>query len=181
MAQATCRWEELTETGFLSAVHEARGVCLLPLGVLENHGPHLPLGTDMIRAHRMAVDVASVEAAVVFPAMYLTANSEANIYPGTVVTRGSLLIPLLENVCDEISRNGLKKIIIFSGHGGNKWLLPLFVQLMLDSEKDYVVYFLNNRGVDPEAVGGTWITASSRKSLKPRTTVTPRMGGQRAA
>jgi creatinine amidohydrolase len=148
------RWEELSGPAFERAVEETGGVCILPLGVLEYHGAHLPLGTDMIRAHRMAIDVARVEPAVVFPVFFFTMNTECAVYPGGVVTRGELLLPLLENVCDEIARNGLRKIVIFSGHGGNKWLLPLFVQLMLDRRKDWVPYFLDNRGVDPEAVGG---------------------------
>jgi creatinine amidohydrolase len=148
------RWEELSGEQFEASVEKCRGVCILPIGVLEYHGPHLPLGTDMYRAYHVACEVAKVEPAIVFPALPFTANTECKIYPGGVVTRDHLLLDLLENVCDEIARNGLHKIVMFSGHGGNKWLLPLFVQLLLDKHKDYVVYFLNNRGVDPESVGG---------------------------
>jgi creatinine amidohydrolase len=148
------RWEELTGEAFEEAVEKCRGVCLLPIGVLEYHGPHLPLGTDMFRAHSVACEVAAVEPAIVFPVLPFTVNTECKIYPGGVVTRDRVLFDLLENLCDEIARNGLRKIILFSGHGGNKWFLPLFVQLMLDKNKPYVPYFLNNRGVDPEAVGG---------------------------
>ncbi|MCZ7573749.1 MAG: creatininase family protein [Ardenticatenaceae bacterium] len=148
------RWEELTGEAFEAAVEACRGVCILPIGVLEYHGPHLPLGTDTIRAHRMACDVAAVEPAIVFPVLPFTANTECKIYPGGVVTHDRLLFDLLENICDEIARNGLHKIILLTGHGGNKWFLPLFVQLMLDKNKAFIPYFLNNRGVDPEAVGG---------------------------
>ncbi len=148
------RWEELSGEEFEIAVEKCRGVCILPIGVLEYHGPHLPLGTDLYRAYHVACEVAAVEPAIVFPALPFTANVECKIYPGGVVTSDRVMFDLLENICDEISRNGLHKIIMFSWHGGNKWFLPLFVQLLLDKHKDYVVYFLNNRGVDPEAVGG---------------------------
>ena len=148
------RWEELTGDAFALAVEECGGVCILPLAVLEYHGPHLPLGTDMFRAQHMAVDVAKVEPAIVFPTLIYTANNECKLHPGGLVTQDELLFPLLENVCDEIGRNGMAKIVIFSGHGGNKWFLPLFVQLMLDKDKDWVPYALNNRGIDPDAVGG---------------------------
>ncbi len=147
-------WEELSGEEFEAAVETSKGVCILPIGVLEYHGPHLPLGTDMIRAHRMACDVAKVEPAIVFPVLPFTMNTECKIYPGGVVTREQVMIDLLENICDEIARNGLHKIIMFSGHGGNKWFLPMFVQSMLDKNKDFIPYFLNNRGVDPQAVGG---------------------------
>lgn len=148
------RWEEMTGEVFEVAVQQCRGVCLLPIGVLEYHGPHLPLGTDMIRAHYVACQVAAQEPAIVFPVLPFTVNTECKIYPGGVVAGDRLIFDLLENLCDEIGRNGLRKIVLFSGHGGNKWFLPLFVQLMLDKGKDYVVYFLNNRGIDPDAVGG---------------------------
>jgi len=148
------RWEELSGEAFQAAVKRCCGVCILPLGVLEYHGPHLPLGTDLYRAHYVACETAAAEPAIVFPALPFTVNTECKIYPGGVVTHDRLMFELLENICDEISRNGLHKIIAFSGHGGNKWFLPLFVQLMLDKNKDYVIYFLNNRGIDPDAVGG---------------------------
>ena len=80
------RWEEQTGEELAAAAEICRGVCLLPIGVLEYHGPHLPLGTDMIRAHRMACDVAEVEPAVVFPVLPSTMNAEAKLYPGSIAT-----------------------------------------------------------------------------------------------
>lgn len=148
------QWEKLNAGQFEEARTKSGGVCILPLGVLEYHGSHLPLGTDVFRAQRMACDVAEVEPAIVFPALPFGANVEAKIFPGSVVFENELVFSLLENVCDEISRNGFHKILLLSGHGGNKWLLPQFVLSMLDKEKDYVVYYPNSRGVDPDAVGG---------------------------
>lgn len=136
-------WEELTRLGFEEAVRRAEGVCILPLGVLEDHGPHLPLGTDMIRAHRLAGDVAAVEPALVFPPLFLTLNTECKIYPGGIVTRAELMLPLLENVCDEIARNGAHKIVLYSGHGGNRYFLPFFVQMMLDKKKTFIPYLVS--------------------------------------
>jgi hypothetical protein len=101
----------------------------------------------------VACEVAATEPAIVFSVLPFTTNTECKIDPGGVVTHDRVMFDLLENICDEIARN-VHKIIMFTGHGGNKWFLPLFVQLWLDKRKDYVVYFLNNRGVDPEAVGG---------------------------
>ncbi len=148
------QWENLSADEFEAGVESCGGVCILPVGVLEFHGSHLPLGTDMLRAHRMACDVAAAEPAIVFPVVPFGSNFEAKIYAGSVMTANDLLFPLLENICDEISRNGLHKILLLSGHGGNKWLLPQFALSLLDKGKDYVVYYLNSRGVDPDAVGG---------------------------
>ncbi|HEX8895087.1 MAG TPA: creatininase family protein, partial [Terriglobales bacterium] len=42
------KWEELTAPDFVQAIHQSQGVCLLPFGIIEKHGPHLPLGTDLL-------------------------------------------------------------------------------------------------------------------------------------
>jgi creatinine amidohydrolase len=60
------QWEQLTADDFRQAVADT-GVCLLALGVLERHSTHLPLGTDMLNAHRIACLAAEREPAVVFP------------------------------------------------------------------------------------------------------------------
>jgi creatinine amidohydrolase len=60
---------------------------------------------------------------------------------------------MLEATCDEIGRNGFKKIVIVNGHGGNPNLLRYFVQTRLSQPRDYVVYFFDpapNPAVDEE-------------------------------
>src|SRR4051794_19034067 len=47
-------WEELTGPDFISAVHQAQGLCVLPFGIIEKHGPHLPLGTDLINVRYLS-------------------------------------------------------------------------------------------------------------------------------
>src|SRR5271165_3531787 len=41
-------WEELTAADFTRAIEQSKGTCILPIGILEKHGPHLPLGTDLL-------------------------------------------------------------------------------------------------------------------------------------
>src|SRR4030081_4023892 len=60
-------WEELTGPDFISAVHQAQGVCVLPFGIIEKHGPHLPLGTDLINVRYASLQAARQEYAIVFP------------------------------------------------------------------------------------------------------------------
>jgi len=144
------RWENLTGGTFEDAVQQAQGVCVIPVGVIEYHGPHLPLGTDMMVCHEMACAAAEREAAIVYPAYHFGVNTETLRYPGGIRIKDELLFALLENICDEISRNGLKKIVLLSGHGGNRFFLPLFVQLALDKGKDYTPYYLSIVEGDPE-------------------------------
>ena len=148
------QWEQLRADQFEQAVKDTGGVCIVPVGVLEYHGNHLPLGNDAIIARYVAGEVAKLAPAIVFPVIHFSSNFEAKAVPGGIVIDNHLLFPLFENVCDEIARNGCKKIIFVSGHGGNKWFLPQFVMSMLDKGKDWVPYYCDARGKDPDAVGG---------------------------
>lgn len=136
------RWEELTADEFRGAVQQSMGTCLLPFGILEKHGPHLPLGTDLMNARYVALAAAETDFAVVFPEYYFGQIFEARHEPGTIAYSTSLQLQLLQETTDEMARNGCKKIIIVNGHGGNEYLLPYFAQTQLERERDYVVYVL---------------------------------------
>src|SRR5271169_4015562 len=58
-------WEELTAADFREGIHRSQGTCLLPFGILEKHGPHLPLGTDLLDVRYAALHAAEQEYAVV--------------------------------------------------------------------------------------------------------------------
>lgn len=148
------QWEQLRADQFEQAVKDTSGVCILPVGVLEYHGNHLPLGTDALIARYVAIQVAQLEPAIVFPVIHFSSNFETKALPGGITIDNQLLFALFENICDEIARNGCKKIVLISGHGGNKWFLPQFVLSMLDKDKDWVPYYCDARGKDPDAVGG---------------------------
>ena len=107
-------WEELTSKEFADACEKVKGTCIVPFGVYEKHGNHLPLGTDVMVARKIAREVAKIEPAVVFPDYYFGQIAEARHVPGTIFIAPELLYGLLENVCREISRNGLKKIILLN-------------------------------------------------------------------
>lgn len=136
----TVKWEELTAVDFPKAIQQAKGTCVLPFGILEKHGPHLPLGTDLINARYLAVHGAEQEYAVVFPEYYFGQIFEAKHEPGTIAYSPRLQLELLQETTDEMARNGCKKILILNGHGGNNHLLPFFAQSQLAAQKDYVVY-----------------------------------------
>jgi creatinine amidohydrolase len=134
------KWEELTAADFRSGIQQAKGTCLLPFGILEKHGPHLPLGTDLLNVRYAALHAAEQEYAVVFPEYYFGQIFEAKHEPGTVAYSVELQLRLLQETTDEMARNGCKKVIIVNGHGGNEHLIPLFAQSQLDKQHDYVVY-----------------------------------------
>lgn len=139
-AQSSVHWEELTGADFISAIQKAQGVCILPFGIIEKHGPHLPLGTDLINARYISEKAAQEEYAVVFPPYYFGQIAEARHEPGTVAYPAAMQMTLLQQTTDEMGRNGCTKVVILNGHGGNENLLPYFAQTQLDAPHDYVVY-----------------------------------------
>jgi creatinine amidohydrolase len=134
------KWEELTAGDFVQALGRAQNVCVLPFGIIEKHGPHLPLGTDLINVRYAALHGAEQEYAIVFPEYFYGQIFEAKHEPGTIAYSARLQLELLQETTDEMARNGCKKILIVNGHGGNNNLLPFFAQSQLQSARDYVVY-----------------------------------------
>jgi len=134
------QWEDLTADDFIHAIQQAQGTCLLPFGILEKHGPQLPIGTDLINVRYASLHAAREEYAVVFPAYYFGQIAEAKHEPGTIAYSRDMQLDLLQETTDEMARNGCKKILIVNGHGGNEDLLPYFAQTQLDKPHDYVVY-----------------------------------------
>jgi creatinine amidohydrolase len=164
-------WEKLTTPAFIKAVEEAEGVCLLPLGVVETHGDHLPLGTDVFLGRAIALRAAELEPAVVFPSYYFTEIFEAQHLPGAIAINSRLMLDLLQNVCDEIARNGLKKIVLVNAHGGNRYFLPYFIMIQLERKRDYVIY-LPKPDVTSDELKAAW--ESMRES-----TIRDEHGGER--
>jgi creatinine amidohydrolase len=144
-SKVSVHWEELTAADFREGIQRSQGVCLLPFGILEKHGPHLPLGTDLLDVRYAALHAAEQEYAVVFPEYYFGQIAEAKHEPGTMAYSRGLQLALLQETTDEMARNGCKKILIVNGHGGNDSLLPYFAQTQLDKPHDYVVYVFDER------------------------------------
>ena len=134
------KWEELTAGDFKEAIVKAQGTCLLPFGILEKHGPHLPLGTDLLNARYVSEHAAQEEYAIIFPEYFAGQIFEAKHEPGTIAYSPELQLRLLQETTDERARNGCKKVVIVNAHGGNEYLLPYFAQSQLYKPHDYVVY-----------------------------------------
>lgn len=154
-------WENLREEEFEGAIERSKGVCVIPLGCLEKHGQHLPVGTDSLKAMRMAEDAAAVEEVTVFPAgMWLgeVSGFHADEDPGAIRKRGGIginphtLLTVLEELCDEIARNGYRKILLLNSHGGNVAMLSYFVRNQCYKKKNYATMWtqIGSRDVKPE-------------------------------
>lgn len=102
-------------------------VVLLPTGAIEQHGPHLPLDTDIFIAEgiarRMAEAVADDVKAVVAPGMAVGASASSLPFAGSLTLDELTLLEMWSQVVKGLVHHGFKKVILVNGHGGNRVLL----------------------------------------------------------
>ncbi len=140
------RWDYLREPEFEKAIEESKGVCVVPIGCLERHGAHSPLGTDTIIAEETCVRAAEIEPCVVFPTMYFGEKSGSGEWKGTVIFSVETRWAIFQETCNEIFRNGFKKILFVNSHGGNSSMLGLFVRGMLEKNPEALIFHTSTGG-----------------------------------
>jgi len=119
--------EEMTPQEIVDAVKEVDTV-IVPMGTVEQHGPHLPVGTDVLIPMTVAKRVAEKAQVLVAPPVYYgNSLSMANMKGVFTITPDSLAALLLD-LCRSFAKQGFKKIIFLNGHGGNKQVLSFIGQ-----------------------------------------------------
>ncbi len=174
-------WENLREEEFHEAISLSKGLCILPVGCLEKHGQHLPVGTDVIHITEIAKRAAERETAVVFPTMYFGEKTGAGEFAGTVIFSAELRLQILRETCSEICRNGFDKILIYDGHGGNQSMISYFMRSTLYDRTGYSVfeYSLGADFATPKKLmneGYDFLTSEDRKILNSYTEQKKRFG-----
>jgi creatinine amidohydrolase len=114
------RYEEFTWPEIRDAVAQQR-VAVLPVGTVEQHGPHLPLVTDVLTAtemSRMAVERIRHEA-VLMPSVYYSFNEHHLDFPGTIAVKGETIINYVTDIGLSLAHHGFRKILLVNGHGSN--------------------------------------------------------------
>ena len=119
------RWEELTSPD-VAALDRERTVVMLPLGSVEQHGHHLPLGTDTMLAHAVSLAAAvRTGDAFVLPPPWFGFSAHHMRFPGSVTLRAETLIALAEDVVASLVQHGFRRILIVNGHGGNAGVIDV--------------------------------------------------------
>lgn len=116
--------DELTMPEFEEMVKK-NPVVILPLGAVEEHGPHLPLCTDSIQPEYVAEKVAEKTGALIAPPVRYGFCSSTKKFPGTITISFDTLRALIYDILDEFVRNGIKKIVVLSGHAGGVHMAAL--------------------------------------------------------
>lgn len=135
------RWLYTTSEDFTALREASKDTCIIPMGCVEKHGLHLPLGTDTLQASQIAWMASQLETVCVFPDFTFgdIGENSPNTPAGCISLPLETEILLLEQLCEQIARNGFKKIIIFNGHGGNNPWLSAFLRKIEYKPHDYVV------------------------------------------
>jgi creatinine amidohydrolase len=119
-------WEELSVSD-IEALDRDAAVLLLPLGSIEQHGRHLPLGTDTMLAAALSLEAAKLmpgRVAVLPPPWYGFSQHHMR-FPGTVTLRAETMMALVEDIAQSVVAHGFRRLVLVNGHGGNAGLVDV--------------------------------------------------------
>ena len=125
-------WEELTWPEAQERFQQV-DIAMLPVGAIEQHGPHLPVDTDAYDAKYLALRVAeacSEPKPLVLPSISYGVSYHHDDFKGTVSISNDTLSKLVYDIGISVSRNGIKKLVIINGHGGNSPALNYAAQMI---------------------------------------------------
>lgn len=130
---------------------------ILPIGAVEAHGPHLPLGTDNLLAERLAAKLAERTGSFVLPTLPYGQVWSLRHFPGSINVSNEALIALLSDIGESLFRQGFRIFIMLNGHLGNATALKEAARKLAERVPELKVYYFFYPGVKD-------ITAQVRES-----------------
>lgn len=128
------RIDRLTSSEVESAVSDGARTAILPLGAIEQHGPHLPLSVDSDHADALAVRVARrLGSALVLPTIRVGYSPHHLSFAGTLSLRASTLEAVCLDYCSGLASHGFDRVVLFSAHIGNYPIMRKFEQRLVDA------------------------------------------------
>lgn len=121
-------WNDLTTDDF-GNIDRENTIALLPVGAVEQHGPHLPLGTDATIGEgivaRCLAQVPDGISLLILPMQSIGDSVEHESFPGTLSVSTETLLTLWTEIGESVARAGLKKLIVFNSHGGQRQVVDI--------------------------------------------------------
>ena len=124
---------EHTTTTAADAFADA-SVAVLPTGSVEQHGPALPLGTDLLAAKAVAETVADHPDAVLLPAVPVGVSAHHRQFDGTLWTDPGTFEAYVTDILASVTEHGIRKAVVVNGHGGNSDALRRAARNLRDEE-----------------------------------------------
>ncbi len=126
-------WEDLATTDF-AALDPARTVAVLPVAAVEQHGPHLPLGTDAILCDaildRAGAAVGAPGTVLRLPTQRVGLSPEHDSFAGTLTLRAETLLALWTEIGLSVAAAGVRKLVLFNTHGGQGGVVDAAAQAL---------------------------------------------------
>jgi creatinine amidohydrolase len=124
------RWEEMTSPE-IGALDREQTVVVLPIGAVEQHGNHMPVGTDTLLAQ--AVSLAAMDAdngIVVMPPPWYGFSAHHMRFPGSATLSARTLMAVVEDIVGSVVNHGFRRILIVNGHGGNGGVIEVLASTL---------------------------------------------------
>ena len=120
------RWEELSAPD-IGALDRDATIVALPLGSVEQHGRHLPVGTDTLLAYSVLLAAAERTSAVtvVLPPPWYGFSAHHMRFPGTITLKPQTMMALVEDIVASVVLHGFRRVLVVNGHGGNIGLIDV--------------------------------------------------------
>ena len=112
--------EEMTWPQVKAAIVNGKDTAILACGAIEQHGPHLPTGTDTYLGTAIALRAAEIAGnALVAPTLRPGLSEHHMHFPGSFTVSPETFVAMLRDYCKSLARQGFKRVIVFASHGGN--------------------------------------------------------------
>ncbi len=149
------RWQDLSSPA-LRALAATDPIAVLPLAAVEQHGPHLPLGTDLFIAEgylaRIAYRVPAELSVVVLPVQAVGKSDEHLSFPGTLSLSPQAALSAWIEIGDCIAAAGVRRLVLMNSHGGNVPVMDLLARTLRARHAMLVVMASMHRFGYPEGL-----------------------------
>jgi creatinine amidohydrolase len=135
-------WEDMTTADFAELDHE-RVVAVLPVGAIEQHGPHLPVSVDTAIVNgivRRIIELLPDDLPIMFlPTMPIGKSDEHIAFPGTLTLSADTLIRLWTEIGESVARSGIRKLALLNSHGGQPQIMDIVARDLRVRLKMFVI------------------------------------------
>ena len=132
MMKTLIEWSRLTWEESVNAVKQ-HPFAILPLGAIEEHGPHMTLGADCRAAEELATRLARETECILLPSLAYGQVWSLKGFPGSLTIRHETLVSLLVDVCESLGAKGFKSVVGLTAHLGNVTAMKLAARKLFET------------------------------------------------